>query len=72
MTSSTGSPVMRDQVDAEQLFGHRVGVEQAAGGVDGDDAAADVAENVFGLVARLLERGDEEVLPFAALAQLRR
>ena len=43
-------------VDAEELLGHRVGVEQPAGSVDRDDAAADVVEDVLGLEARLLER----------------
>ena len=60
-TSRIGSPMSIDELDAEQLLGHRIGVEQPALDVDRDDAAADVAEDVFGLETRLLERGDELV-----------
>ena len=58
-----------DEVEAEHVLGHRVGVEEAAVDVDRDDTAANVAQNVFGMQARLLERGDELVLPFTALAR---
>ena len=57
------------ELDAEQLLGHRVGVEQSSGDVDRDDAAADVAEDVFGLEARPLERGDELVGALSRRAQ---
>ena len=59
------------EFDAEQMLGRRIRVEQPARDVDGDDAAADVAQNVFRLEARPLERGDELVRALAALAQLR-
>ena len=69
MTSSTGSPVCDNEVDPEEMFGRRVRVEKLALSVDREHAASNVAENVFRLMARLLERRDEEILPFTALAQ---
>ena len=60
---------MGDEVDPEEMFGRRVRVEKFALGVDGKHAASNVAQNVFRLMARLLERRDEQILPFTALAQ---
>ncbi len=58
------------ELETEQLLGRRIGVEQSTGDIHGDDAAADVAQNVFRLKSRALEGGDELVGALPRRAQL--
>ena len=58
-----------DQMNAEQMLGRGIRVEQSPRAVDRHDAASDVFQNVLCLVPRLLEGGNEEILPFTALAE---
>jgi hypothetical protein len=62
-----GTPEHRVQVQTEQLFRHRVRVEQASARVDGEDAAADVEQDVGGLEPEMREH---RLRPRARLLEL--
>ena len=57
------------EIQAEHLLGGRVGIQQTSLGIDGENAAADVAQDVLRLEPQLLQLGHEDRFAFTLAAE---